>query len=182
MARQCGRIHAVCSALTPHEWSVYTAQWSTGSAVAHPCLAARHEPGGGVVVHRFSVASRDRGAESSVYAAAPSASVGRDDAAAGPPQGQATGIGMRCATAATVELLGPVHGGPPGAGAARRAARRAPVRRGGCRPARQKMVCKGHPCIYAADGDSMTQLASSKVAPCGHRRPRKLSDVHGREG
>jgi hypothetical protein len=113
-------------------------------------------------VHRLSVASRDRGAESFVYAAAPSSSVER---------------GSPVAT-----LLAPVHGGPPGAGATGRAGRRAATRRGGCRPARQKMVCKGHPCIYTADGDSMTQFASSKVVPCGHRRPGKLTDVHGREG
>ena len=148
------------SALTPHEWSVYAAQWSTGSAVAHPYLAARRETGGGVVVHRLSVASRDRGAESSVYAAAPSARVDRDNPAA--------------------VLLTLVHRGTPGA--ARPTARRAATRRGGCRPARLKMVCKGHPCIYTADGDSMTRFASSKVVPCGRRRPRKLTDVHGREG
>jgi hypothetical protein len=112
------------------------------------------------VVHRLSVASRDRGAESFVYAAAPSASVDRDNPAAA--------------------LLAPVHGNP--SGASRRAARRAATRRAGCRPAWQKMVCKGHPCIYTADGDSMTQFASSKVVPCGRRRPRELSDVHGREG
>jgi len=114
------------------------------------------------VVQRLSVPSRDRGAESSVYAAALSPSVDRDNPAAA--------------------LLAPVHGGPLDAGATRRAARSAATRRAGCRPAWQKMVCKGHPCIYTADGDSMTQFASSKVVPCGRRRPRKLSDVHGREG
>ena len=112
------------------------------------------------MVHRLSVASRDRGAESFVYAAAPSARVDRDNPAA--------------------VLLTLVHGGTPGA--ARPTARRPATRRGGGRPARLKMVCKGHPCIYTADGDSMTQFASSKVVPCGHRRPRKLTDVHGREG
>ena len=114
------------------------------------------------MVHRFSVASRDRGAESSVYAAAP-ASVGQG----GP---------------AVTTSLALVHDCPPGAGAIRRTARRAALRRGGCRPVRRKMVCKGHPCIYTADGDSMTWFGSSKVVPCGPRRPRKLSDVHGREG
>jgi hypothetical protein len=111
------------------------------------------------MVHRFSVASRDRGTESSVYAAAPSASADRD----GP---------------AVNASLAPVHGGPPGADVTRPAARR----RGGCRPARQKMVCKGHPCIYTADEDPMTWRASSHAVPCGHRCPRKLTDVHGREG
>ena len=167
------------SALTPHEWSVYAAQWSTGSAVAHPYLAARRETGGGVVVHRLSVANRDRGAESSVYAAAPSAPVGRAGAriSVGQP-GQVTGIGMCSATAVAAVLPTSAHGGSSRAGATRRAV----IRRGGCRPARRKMVCKGHPCIYTADGDSMTQFASSKVVPCGHRRPRRLTDVHGREG
>ena len=114
------------------------------------------------MVQRLSVSSRDRGAESSVYAAAPSASIDRDNPAA--------------------VLLAPPRGGPPDAGAARRAARRAASQCVGCRPAWQKMVCKGHPCIQTADGDSMTQFGSSMVVPCGPRRPRKLSDVHGREG
>ena len=114
------------------------------------------------MVQRLSVANGDRGAQSSVYAAAPSAPADRDKTAAA--------------------LLAPVRGGPSGTSATRRAARRAAIRRGGCRPVRQKMVCKGHPCIYTADEDSMTRSASSKVVPCGHRRPRKLSDVHGREG
>jgi hypothetical protein len=124
------------------------------------------------MVHRLSVASRDRGAESSVYAAAPSASVGRDDRAAGTPRG---GGGRRA--------VGPARLVPWAAVRRGRARHDGPARRrGGCRPARWKMVCKGHPCIYTADGDSMTQFASSKVVPCGHRRPGKLSDVHGREG
>ncbi len=110
------------------------------------------------MVHRLSIASRDRGAESSVYAAAPS-------------------VRVDCGDPAAVPLA---HGAAPGA--ARPAAGRAATRRGGCRPARLKMVCKGHPCIYTADGDSMTRFASSRVVPCGHRRPRKLTDVHGREG
>jgi hypothetical protein len=137
-----------------------TMEHGIGSSPAVPGCQAR--TGGGVVVHRLSVSNRECGAESSVYAAAPSAPVDRNNPAAA--------------------LLAPVHGGPPGAGAPRRAARRAATRRAGCRPAWQKMVCKGHPCIYAADGDSMTQFVSSKVVPCGHRHPRKLSDVHGREG
>jgi hypothetical protein len=51
----------------------------------------------------------------------------------------------------------------------------------GCRPAKRKMVCKGHPCIHAADEELMTWFASSMTA----RRPRllrKRTDVHGREG
>jgi len=113
-------------------------------------------------VHRFGVATRDRGAESPVYAAAPASA----------------GQGSPAVTAS----LALVHVCPPGAGPTRRPARRAALRRGGGRPVRRKMVCKGHPCIYTADGDSMIRFASSKVVPCGQRRPRKLSDVHGREG
>lgn len=57
------------------------------------------------------------------------------------------------------------------------------------------MVCKGDPCIYAADGNPMTWLASSLAVPHGQRatagargplldprRARQLTDVHGREG
>jgi len=62
------------------------------------------------------------------------------------------------------------------------AATRRNLRHVGHRPAQRKMVCKGHPCIYTADGDSMTQFASSRAVPCGRRNPRKLTDVHGREG
>ena len=47
----------------------------------------------------------------------------------------------------------------------------------GNRSARRKMVCKGDPCIYAADGDPMTR----RPAP-GLRHPGQLTDVHGREG
>lgn len=52
----------------------------------------------------------------------------------------------------------------------------------GCRPAKRKMVCKGHPCIYAADEDPMTWFASSKTARRGRRVLRKRTGVHGREG
>ena len=53
----------------------------------------------------------------------------------------------------------------------------------GRRPAQRKMVCKGHPCIYAADGNLMTtRFASPWAVPRGLRSPRKLTDVHGREG
>jgi hypothetical protein len=87
-----------------------------------------------------------------------------------------TGIDMP--SAAMAASLGMVRGGAPGPGAPRHAG----IRRAGCRPAGRKMVCKGHPCIYTADGDSMTQFAFPKAVPCGRRRPRKLTDVHGREG
>ena len=74
------------------------------------------------------------------------------------------------------------------------AATRHNLRHVGHRPAQRKMVCKGHPCIYAADGNPMTWFASSLAVPpglCGRRslriaarlgRPRKRTDVHGREG
>jgi hypothetical protein len=56
------------------------------------------------------------------------------------------------------------------------------LRHVGCRPAKRKMVCKGHPCIYAADGDPMTWFASSMAARRGRRLPSRRTDVHGREG
>jgi hypothetical protein len=75
------------------------------------------------------------------------------------------------------------------------AATRRNLRHVGHRPAQRKMVCKGHPCIYAADGNPMTWFASSSVvsrglgvvegdrrSPLTPRRLRKLTDVHGREG
>jgi hypothetical protein len=52
----------------------------------------------------------------------------------------------------------------------------------GCRPAIRKMVCKGHPCIHAADEDLMTWFASSMTARRGGRLLRKRTGVHGREG
>jgi hypothetical protein len=45
-----------------------------------------------------------------------------------------------------------------------------------------RWYAKGHPCIYAADGNPMTWFTSSWAVPCGPRSPRKLTDVHGREG
>ncbi len=63
------------------------------------------------------------------------------------------------------------------------AATRHNSRHAGRRPAQRKMVCKGHPCIYAADGNPMaTWFASPWAVPRGLRSPRKLTDVHGREG
>jgi len=51
----------------------------------------------------------------------------------------------------------------------------------GCRPAKRKMVCKGHPCIHAADEDLMTWFASSMTARRVRRLLRKRTGVHGRE-
>jgi hypothetical protein len=45
-----------------------------------------------------------------------------------------------------------------------------------------RWYAKGHPCIYAADGNPMTWFTSSWAVPYGPRSPRKLTDVHGREG
>ena len=90
----------------------------------------------------------------------------------------------------------PVYGEEPFCGQARTgcAATRRNLRHVGHRPARRKMVCKGHPCIYAADGNPMTWFASSLASsrdprapsaarglPMASRRLRKLTDVHGRE-
>ena len=90
----------------------------------------------------------------------------------------------------------PEYGAEPFRGHARagRAATRRNLRHVGRRPARRKMVCKGHPCIYAADGNPMAWFASSLVvrganaaegscgSPMTPMRPRKRTDVHGREG
>jgi hypothetical protein len=126
------------------------------------------------VVRRFSVASRECGAESPVYAAEPSATAVRDDAAARPQWGG--GGGRRAALAVPGAAFRARQAGRAGAWT------RVATRRAGCRPASRKMVCKGHPCIYTADEDSMAQFASSEAVPCGRRVPRKLTDVHGREG
>jgi hypothetical protein len=136
------------------------------------------------MVRRLSLASLDSGAESPVYVGEPSVSAGRGAYANGVvPPGGASRNG-----AATVDLM------PPRQDATGRAATRRKLRHVGHRPAKRKMVCKGHPCIYAADGNPMTWFASSLAVPrglCGRRslriaarlgRPRKRTDVHGREG
>src|ERR1700728_5425608 len=78
----------------------------------------------------------------------------------------------------------PEYGAEPFRGQVRagRAATRRNLRHVGRRPARRKMVCKGHPCIYAADGNPMAWFASSFAVPYGSRAPRTLTDVHGRGG
>ena len=136
------------------------------------------------MVHRLSLASRDSGAESPVYVSGPSASAGSGTYARGDvPLAGAT----RCGAPTAHCML-------PGQLAASCATPRRKLRHVGHRPAKRKMVCKGHPCIYAADGNPMTWFASSLVIPwtnaaegsCGSPmtplRPRKRTDVHGREG
>jgi hypothetical protein len=90
----------------------------------------------------------------------------------------------------------PVYGAEPFCGPVRtgRTATRHNLRHVGHRPAQRKMVCKGHPCIYAADGNPMAWFASSLVGrdanaaegSCGSTmtplRPLRRTDVHGREG
>jgi hypothetical protein len=136
------------------------------------------------MVRRLSLASLDSGAESPVYGAEPSASAVHRTYANGdlPSRGAA-----HCG-AATAGWM------PPGRVVTGRAATRHKLRHVGHRPAKRKMVCKGHPCIHAADGNPMTWFASSLAVPrgrCGRRslriaappgRPRKRTDVHGREG
>jgi hypothetical protein len=55
----------------------------------------------------------------------------------------------------------PVHGAEPFRGQVRTgcAATHRNLRHVGHRPAQRKMVCKGHPCIYAADGNPMAWFA-----------------------
>ena len=90
----------------------------------------------------------------------------------------------------------PVYGAEPFRGQVRTgcAATRRNLRHVGHRPAPRKMVCKGHPCIYAADGNPMAWFASSLVVryasaaggscepPMTPMRPLRRTDVHGREG
>ena len=89
----------------------------------------------------------------------------------------------------------PEYGAEPFRGHARagRAATRRNLRHVGRRPARRKMVCKGHPCIYVADRNPMAWFASSFVrcanaaegscgSPMTPMRPLKRTDAHGREG
>jgi hypothetical protein len=154
-----------------------------GTALARSYLLAG-TTGGGVMVRRLSLASLDSGAESPVYVGEPSASAGRGAYATGdvPPRGAA-----RCG-AATRDWM------PPSQVVTGRAATRRTPRHVGHRPAKRKMVCKGHPCIYAADGNPMIWFASTLAVPrgrCGRRslriaappgRARKRTDVHGREG
>ena len=108
------------------------------------------------MVGRPSLASLDSGAESTVYFAASTRLPARH-------------AGNR--------LLGTSGPGQAGLGATRGKPRYV-----GRRPAGRKMVCKGHPCIYAADGYPMTSFASSWDVPRGPRSPGKHSGVHGREG
>ena len=133
-------------------------------------------------MRRLSLASLDSGAESPVYVSEPSASAGTYSRGDVPPTGATRH------RAATVVLT------LPGQVAASCAATRRKSRHVGHRPAERKMVCKGHPCIHAADGNPMTWFTSSLAVPrvlCGPRslriaaRPRharKRTDVHGREG
>ena len=124
------------------------------------------------MVRRLSLASLDSGAESPVYVLVPSASAGRGTYANGGVPGRM----------------------PPTQVVTGRTATRHNLRHVGHRPAKRKMVCKGHPCIYAADGNPMTWFASSLVVRCANAaegscgspltlmRPLMRADVHGREG
>jgi hypothetical protein len=136
------------------------------------------------MVRRLSLASLDSGAESPVYVGEPLASAGRGTY----PKGDVPPPGAVCSAASIVDSTPPRHV------ATGRAATRRKLHHVGHRPAKRKMVCKGHPCIYAADGNPMTWFASSLAVPrglCGRRslriaapqwRPRERTDVHGREG
>jgi len=194
-----------------HEWSGYAAQWSTGSAVPRsaPGLPGKGT-GEGVMVRRLSVASPDSGAESPVYAKEPAALGGPGRARRAAPRGgwQASRIRPVCLASRAIVGRGAQHAPagfrPSHEDRARQSAaqllprhRRSGFPVGplmysiatpgncghvGCRPAKRKMVCKGHPCIHAADEDPMTWFASSMTARRGRRLLRKRTDVHGREG
>ena len=152
-----------------------------GTALARSYLVTG-ATGEGVMVRRLSLASLDSGAESPVYVSEPSASAEAYSRGDVPPAGA-----TRRSAATLVSM-------PPGQVAASCAATRGKPRHVGHRPAKRKMVCKGHPCIYAADGNPMTWFTSSLAVPrglCGRRslriaapprRHRERTDVHGREG
>jgi hypothetical protein len=157
-------------------------------------------------VRRLSVASLDSGAESPVYGAASSASVGRESAAPRPPC--AVGLrfrkghldsgrvsAMRRAAGLAAFVPADIRGGGATRACAIITGLMLPeqVSRGDARRAtsyglpvvdraQRKMVCKGHPCIYAADRYPMTRLVTSLAVPRGTRSLGKLTDVHGREG
>jgi hypothetical protein len=143
-------------------------------------------------VRRLSLASLDSGAESPVYVGVPSAPPGRRVYAHGSVSSNVA-ADRRCAGAPPGGLIGGECPQPRQVAVARAATRRK-SRHAGHRPAKRKMVCKGHPCIHAADGNPMTWFTSSLAVPrglCGRRspriaaRPRRLrerTDVHGREG
>src|ERR1700677_4712491 len=136
------------------------------------------------MVRRLSLASLDSGAESPVYGAEPSASAER----------RADGNGDLPSRDATRRSAVTADSMPPRHVVTGRNATRHKLRHVGHRPAKRKMVCKGHPCIYAADGNPMTWFASSLAVHrghCGRRslriaappgRPRKRTDVQGGEG
>lgn len=116
------------------------------------------------MVRRPSVAGADNGAEYFAHPAEPAASaVGRDEL---------PGLGFRRFSATRREGIA-IAGRTP----------RGQVRLGAPRLAatydisvvdrlRRRWYLKGHPCIYAADGNPMTRFAP----------PGRLTDVHGREG
>jgi hypothetical protein len=129
-------------------------------------------------VRRLSLASLDSGAESPVYSAAPSASAGHRANARGDLPSMVAAHG----SAGVADWMPPRHV------MTGRDATRRKLPHVGHRPAKRKMVCKGHPCIYAADGNPMTWFTSSicdrrslRIA-APQRRARRRTDVHGREG
>jgi hypothetical protein len=164
-----------CGRFMPHNGA-----WDGISALVPGLPGATGE---GVMVRRLSLASLDSGAESPVYVGVPSAPAGHGTH----PNGDVSQGGAGDCRA-TVD-----HMRPRQVATAPAATRRKP-RHVGHRPAKRKMVCKGHPCIHAADGNPMTWFTSSLAVPRGHcgrrslriaARPRRLrerTDVHGREG
>jgi hypothetical protein len=103
------------------------------------------------MVRRLSLPSLDSGAESPVYVGEPSAPAARRAHVGGdvPPCGAST-----CGFATVVWISARQV-------MTRRAAPRRKLRHVGHRPAKRKMVCKGHPRINAADGNPMTWSAPS---------------------
>ena len=138
-----------------------TMEHGIGSGSTVPGVPGRSAEG--VMVRRPSVASLDSGAESPVYGDEPEDRVGRGDSKQSPPV-------VRVASATAVLGAPPLAATPDN------------WRHVGCRPAKRKMVCKGHPCIHATDEDLMTRFASSMTARRRRRLLGKRTDAHGREG
>jgi hypothetical protein len=135
---------------------------------------------------RLSLASLDSGPEPRVYGGEPSAPDPGGKPPGGGPGATARGrlqppIGGLPAPRGDTRHHGHRGPGASRAGHSGCAAPRGNLHAVGRRPAKRKMVSKGHPCIHAAYGDLMTWFASS-AATRGLWSPSPLTDVHGREG
>jgi hypothetical protein len=155
-----------------HGWRLATRPWCPSGVRAASAPTGLGAP-------PLTAAGRLVGSGRSAWLPAPSSAV--------PPSMHQPGSGLAAKTELASQLPSFFHANVSGDQASQsvragRVATRGNLGHVGCRPAKRKMVCKGHPCIHAADGDPMTWFASSMTARRGRRLPRKRTDVHGREG